>query len=75
MRCEHADLLAVVANNQQQQTLATILMLGILGSVLLVLLCTIIKYGVYLGYLNIFIRSIYLDTVIINMKYMNSLLV
>ncbi|KAB5584178.1 hypothetical protein PHYPO_G00104410 [Pangasianodon hypophthalmus] len=43
MRCEHADLLAVVATNQSQQTLATILMLGILGSVLLVLLCTIIN--------------------------------
>ncbi|XP_046712288.1 protransforming growth factor alpha [Silurus meridionalis] len=42
MRCEHADLLAVVATNQRQQTLATIL-LGILGSVLLVLLCTIIN--------------------------------
>ncbi|KAK2858001.1 hypothetical protein Q7C36_005920 [Tachysurus vachellii] len=43
MRCEHADLLAVVATNQRQQTLATILMLCILGSVLLVLLCTLIN--------------------------------
>ncbi|KAK3557369.1 hypothetical protein QTP70_026539 [Hemibagrus guttatus] len=45
VRCEHADLLAVVATNQRQQTMSTILMLCILGSVLLVLLCTIIKYG------------------------------
>ncbi|XP_058259536.1 protransforming growth factor alpha [Hemibagrus wyckioides] len=44
VRCEHADLLAVVATNQTQQTLATILMLCILGSVLLVLLCTIINF-------------------------------
>ncbi|KAM9482788.1 protransforming growth factor alpha [Clarias gariepinus] len=43
MRCEHADLLAVVATNQRQQTLSTILMLGILGGVLLVLLGTIIN--------------------------------
>ncbi|XP_017334931.1 protransforming growth factor alpha [Ictalurus punctatus] len=43
VRCEYADLLAVVATNQRQHTLATILMLGILGSVLLVLLCTIIN--------------------------------
>ncbi|XP_060774437.1 protransforming growth factor alpha [Neoarius graeffei] len=43
IRCEHADLLAVVATNQRQQTLATILMLAILGILLLVLLCTVIN--------------------------------
>lgn len=66
IRCEHADLLAVVATNQRQQTLATILMLAILGILLLVLLCTVIKYGIYLGYPIILISCIYffLDTVI-----------
>lgn len=70
VRCEYADLLAVVATNQRQHTLATILMLGILGSVLLVLLCTIIKYEVYFGYPTIFISCIYLDTVICNIPFM-----
>lgn len=59
IRCEHADLLAVVATNQRQQTLATILMLAILGILLLVLLCTVIKYGIYLGYPIILISCIY----------------
>lgn len=90
MRCEHADLLAVVATNQREQTLATIFMLGILGSVLLVLLCTIIKYDVYLGHNNnphhhhIFINNghqlFIVNTVIyasgvVNMKYIVFLLV
>lgn len=89
MRCEHADLLAVVATNQRQQTLATIFMLGILGSVLLVLLCTIIKYDVYLGHNNnnhhhIFLNNgpqlFIVNTVIytsgvVNMKYIVFLLV
>ncbi|CAB1426235.1 unnamed protein product [Pleuronectes platessa] len=31
MRCEHADLLAVVATNQRQQTVATVLVLCVIG--------------------------------------------
>ncbi|MBN3317440.1 TGFA factor, partial [Atractosteus spatula] len=42
MRCEHADLLAVVATNQQQQTIATLLVLSVVGCVLLILTCTLI---------------------------------
>jgi len=43
MRCEHADLLAVVASNHRQQTVATMLVLCVVGSVLLMLLCTLLK--------------------------------
>ncbi|MBN3294976.1 TGFA factor, partial [Amia calva] len=43
MRCEHADLLAVVATNQKQQTIATLLVLSVIGCVLLILLCTLIQ--------------------------------
>ncbi|XP_017574585.1 protransforming growth factor alpha isoform X1 [Pygocentrus nattereri] len=43
MRCEHADLLAVVATNHRHQTVATMLVLCIVGSVLLMLLCTLLN--------------------------------
>ncbi|XP_049335559.1 protransforming growth factor alpha isoform X1 [Astyanax mexicanus] len=43
MRCEHADLLAVVATNHRQQTVATMLVLCVVGSVLLMLLCTLLN--------------------------------
>ncbi|XP_066521820.1 protransforming growth factor alpha isoform X2 [Hoplias malabaricus] len=43
MRCEHADLLAVVATNNRQQTVATMLVLCVVGSVLLMLLCTLLN--------------------------------
>ncbi|MFT7805007.1 protransforming growth factor alpha [Arapaima gigas] len=42
MRCEHADLLAVVATNQKQQTVATLMVLSVIGCVALILLCTIL---------------------------------
>ncbi|XP_034725726.1 protransforming growth factor alpha [Etheostoma cragini] len=42
MRCEHADLLAVVASNHRQQTVATVLVLCVIGSVLTMLLCTLL---------------------------------
>ncbi|XP_032369689.1 protransforming growth factor alpha [Etheostoma spectabile] len=42
MRCEHADLLAVVASNHRQQTVATVLVLCVIGSVLIMLLCTLL---------------------------------
>uniref|UniRef100_A0A3Q4HUH2 Transforming growth factor, alpha n=1 Tax=Neolamprologus brichardi TaxID=32507 RepID=A0A3Q4HUH2_NEOBR len=35
MRCEHADLLAVVATNHRQQTIATVLVLCVIGCVLI----------------------------------------
>ncbi|XP_028825926.1 protransforming growth factor alpha isoform X2 [Denticeps clupeoides] len=38
MRCEHADLLAVVATNHVQHTAATLLVLCVVGSMLLMLL-------------------------------------
>ncbi|XP_064820846.1 protransforming growth factor alpha-like [Oncorhynchus masou masou] len=38
MRCEHADLLAVVATNHRQQTVATALVLCVIGCVLTMLL-------------------------------------
>ncbi|XP_039624332.1 protransforming growth factor alpha isoform X1 [Polypterus senegalus] len=38
MRCEHADLLAVVATNQKQQTIATLAVVSVVGCVLLILL-------------------------------------
>ncbi|KPP65207.1 hypothetical protein Z043_116394 [Scleropages formosus] len=43
MRCEHADLLAVVATNQKQQPVATLLVLCVVGSVMLILFCTILQ--------------------------------
>ncbi|XP_068451160.1 protransforming growth factor alpha [Clinocottus analis] len=42
MRCEHADLLAVVATNHRQHTLATLLVLCVIGCVLIMLLCTLL---------------------------------
>uniref|UniRef100_A0A3Q0SMI7 Transforming growth factor, alpha n=1 Tax=Amphilophus citrinellus TaxID=61819 RepID=A0A3Q0SMI7_AMPCI len=38
MRCEHADLLAVVATNHRQQTMATVLVLCVIGCVLIMVL-------------------------------------
>uniref|UniRef100_A0A3Q4HKI0 Transforming growth factor, alpha n=1 Tax=Neolamprologus brichardi TaxID=32507 RepID=A0A3Q4HKI0_NEOBR len=38
MRCEHADLLAVVATNHRQQTIATVLVLCVIGCVLIMVL-------------------------------------
>ncbi|XP_035379956.1 protransforming growth factor alpha [Electrophorus electricus] len=43
MRCEHADLLAVVATNHTQHTVATMLVLCVVASVLLILLCTLLN--------------------------------
>uniref|UniRef100_A0A3P8PFE8 EGF-like domain-containing protein n=1 Tax=Astatotilapia calliptera TaxID=8154 RepID=A0A3P8PFE8_ASTCA len=42
MRCEHADLLAVVATNHRQQTIATMLVLCVIGCVLIMVLCTVL---------------------------------
>ncbi|XP_041816656.1 protransforming growth factor alpha [Chelmon rostratus] len=42
VRCEHADLLAVVATNHRQQTVATVLVLCVIGSVLIMVLCTLL---------------------------------
>uniref|UniRef100_A0A3Q0SEX6 Transforming growth factor, alpha n=1 Tax=Amphilophus citrinellus TaxID=61819 RepID=A0A3Q0SEX6_AMPCI len=42
MRCEHADLLAVVATNHRQQTMATVLVLCVIGCVLIMVLCTVL---------------------------------
>ncbi|KAM7006495.1 protransforming growth factor alpha [Tautogolabrus adspersus] len=42
MRCEHADLLAVVATNHRQQTVATVLVLCVIGCVLVMVLCTLL---------------------------------
>ncbi|XP_071350067.1 protransforming growth factor alpha isoform X2 [Trachinotus anak] len=42
MRCEHADLLAVVATNHKQQTVATVLVLCVIGCVLIMVLCTLL---------------------------------
>ncbi|KAG7494570.1 protransforming growth factor alpha [Solea senegalensis] len=43
MRCEHADLLAVVATNHRQQTVATVLVLCVIGCVLVMVLCTLLQ--------------------------------
>lgn len=43
MRCEHADLLAVVATNHRQQTIATMLVLCVIGCVLIMVLCTVLQ--------------------------------
>ncbi|XP_056292970.1 protransforming growth factor alpha [Pseudoliparis swirei] len=40
MRCEHADFLAVVATNHRQHTVATVLVLCVIGCVLIMVLCT-----------------------------------
>ncbi|KAM8915113.1 protransforming growth factor alpha isoform 2-T2 [Spinachia spinachia] len=42
MRCEHADLLAVVATNHRKQTAATVLVLCVIGCVLIMVLCTLL---------------------------------
>ncbi|XP_041836345.1 protransforming growth factor alpha [Melanotaenia boesemani] len=42
MRCEHADLLAVVATNHKQQTVATVLVLCVIGCVLIMVLCSLL---------------------------------
>nr|XP_046239543.1 protransforming growth factor alpha isoform X2 [Scatophagus argus] len=42
VRCEHADLLAVVATNHRQQTVATVLVLCVIGCVLIMVLCTLL---------------------------------
>ncbi|XP_042200479.1 protransforming growth factor alpha [Callorhinchus milii] len=42
IRCEHADLLAVVATNQKQQTIATLVVVSIVVSVLLIAVCVLI---------------------------------
>ncbi|XP_010781186.1 protransforming growth factor alpha isoform X1 [Notothenia coriiceps] len=42
MRCEHADLLAVVATNHRQQTVATVLVLCVIGCVLIMVMCTLL---------------------------------
>ncbi|KAG5274627.1 hypothetical protein AALO_G00138380 [Alosa alosa] len=43
MRCEHADLLAVVATNHGQHTVATMLVLCVVGCVMLMLLFTLLN--------------------------------
>ncbi|XP_013861732.1 protransforming growth factor alpha [Austrofundulus limnaeus] len=40
LRCEHADLLAVVATNHRQQAVATVLVLCVIGCVLIMVLCS-----------------------------------
>ncbi|XP_077386819.1 protransforming growth factor alpha [Festucalex cinctus] len=43
MRCEHADLLAVVATNHRPQTVATVLVLCVIGCVLIIVVCTLLN--------------------------------
>ncbi|KAJ8263128.1 hypothetical protein COCON_G00155850 [Conger conger] len=43
IRCEHADLLAVVATNQNQQITTTLLVMCIIGCFLLILICTLLQ--------------------------------
>lgn len=43
MRCEHADLLAVVATNHRQ-TVTTALVLCVIGCVLVMILCTLLQW-------------------------------
>lgn len=43
MRCEHADLLAVVATNHRQ-TVTTVLALCVIGCVLVMVLCTLLQW-------------------------------
>ncbi|KAJ3602022.1 hypothetical protein NHX12_029782 [Muraenolepis orangiensis] len=47
MRCEHADLLAVVATNHSPPTVATVLVLCVVGCVLTMLLCTLLQISSY----------------------------
>uniref|UniRef100_H3DB62 Transforming growth factor, alpha n=1 Tax=Tetraodon nigroviridis TaxID=99883 RepID=H3DB62_TETNG len=42
MRCEHADLLAVVATNHRQ-TVTTVLVLCVIACVLVMVLCTLLQ--------------------------------
>ncbi|XP_037535713.1 protransforming growth factor alpha [Nematolebias whitei] len=44
LRCEHADLLAVVATNHRQQAVATALVLCVIGCVLIMVLCSFLHY-------------------------------
>ncbi|XP_071435178.1 protransforming growth factor alpha isoform X1 [Pithys albifrons albifrons] len=41
-RCEHADLLAVVAANQKKQTITALLVVAVVASVLLISVCVLI---------------------------------
>ncbi|KAM4883562.1 protransforming growth factor alpha isoform 1-T1 [Sylvia borin] len=41
-RCEHADLLAVVAANQKKQTITALLVVAVVASALLVTVCVLI---------------------------------
>lgn len=43
VRCEHADLLAVVATEHRQQTVATALVMCVVGCVLVMLLCALLQ--------------------------------
>nr|XP_061813646.1 protransforming growth factor alpha-like [Nerophis lumbriciformis] len=43
MRCEHADLLAVVATKNRQQTVATVLVLCVIGCVVIIVVCALLK--------------------------------
>ncbi|XP_077583395.1 protransforming growth factor alpha [Stigmatopora nigra] len=42
-RCEHADLLAVVATKNRQQTVATVLVLCVIGCVVIIVVCTLLN--------------------------------
>ncbi|XP_034022316.1 protransforming growth factor alpha isoform X2 [Thalassophryne amazonica] len=44
MRCEHADLLAIVATNHRQRTTSTVLVLCAIGCVLVMVLCTFVHF-------------------------------
>ncbi|NWT89573.1 TGFA factor, partial [Lanius ludovicianus] len=41
-RCEHADLLAVVAANQKKQTITALLVVAVVASALLVTVCVLV---------------------------------
>uniref|UniRef100_A0ACB8EZC4 Uncharacterized protein n=1 Tax=Sphaerodactylus townsendi TaxID=933632 RepID=A0ACB8EZC4_9SAUR len=41
-RCEHADLLAVVAANQKQQTITALVVVSIVASAVLIMICVLI---------------------------------
>ncbi|XP_078094703.1 protransforming growth factor alpha [Mustelus asterias] len=43
-RCEHADLLAVVASNQKQQAITTLVVVSVIVSVLLIAVCVLLHY-------------------------------
>uniref|UniRef100_A0A8C6PQF9 Transforming growth factor, alpha n=1 Tax=Nothobranchius furzeri TaxID=105023 RepID=A0A8C6PQF9_NOTFU len=43
LRCEHADLLAIVATNHRQQAVATVLVLCVIGCVLIMVLCSFLQ--------------------------------